>query len=180
LTPLALLQAALGRVGFAALYVGAGEATAASRSREERAREELRHSPTRPGVAASLVCMLARRSSSGHGGLLGVCAYHALLLPRARQSIMGIEARSSRDQPRLPLALSLSRPLPGWMPSPSPLALPIPQMGSKPALAAQIAIASQGAFQGDRPLPILAANLAPCLVAAAAFAAHDRRSFLTS
>mmetsp|Transcript_7707 Transcript_7707/g.22580 ORF Transcript_7707/g.22580 Transcript_7707/m.22580 type:complete len:280 (+) Transcript_7707:680-1519(+) len=113
------LQAALGRVGFAALYVGAG-------------------------VAASLVCMLARRSSSGHGGLLGVCAYHALLLPRARQSIMGIE------------------------------------MGSKPALAAQIAIASQGAFQGDRPLPILAANLAPCLVAAAAFAAHDRRSFLTS
>ena len=101
MTPLALLQAALGRVGFAALYVGAGEATAASRSREERAREELRHSPTRPGVAASLVCMLARRSSSGHGGLLGVCAYHALLLPRARQSIMGIEARSSRDQPRL-------------------------------------------------------------------------------
>jgi len=113
------LQAALGRVGFAALYVGAG-------------------------VAASLVCMLARRSSSGHGGLLGVCAYHALLLPGARQSIMGIE------------------------------------MGSKPALAAQIAIASQGAFQGDRPLPILAANLAPCLVAAAAFAAHARRSFLTS
>ena len=49
--------------------------------------------------------MLARRSSSGHGGLLGVRAYHALLLPRARQSIMGIEARSSRDQPRLPLAL---------------------------------------------------------------------------
>eukprot|EP00967_Tisochrysis_lutea_P004052 scaffold4825_cov38-Tisochrysis_lutea.AAC.2 len=43
------------------------------------------------------------------------------------------------------------------------------ELGAKSALAVQLALACSGAFQGDAPLPVFASNLAPCLVAIAAY-----------
>lgn len=46
------------------------------------------------------------------------------------------------------------------------------ELGARAALAVQVGLASSAAFQGDAPVPVLLANLAPCAVAAAAFGAN--------